>query len=139
MEKKKRAFNSKRNPQCSLWIFEWLKVPLYFQKHYQHTGEKIKCNQVLFLWVHNSSCALHVCVRECVCMQMQVFDGWVFLYVHRNRRLIRDRSPGWPPGLSHSSWGLHMFKHYLVYMCADLQALCYGVLFGKKMFQNMIK
>ena len=29
--------------------------------------------------------------------------GWVLLYVHRNRRLIRDRSPGWPPRLSHSS------------------------------------
>ena len=28
------------------------------------------------------------------------------LYVHRNRRLIRDGSPGRPPGLSHSSWAL---------------------------------
>ena len=25
---------------------------------------------------------------------------------HRNRRLIGDRSPGWPPRLSHSSWAL---------------------------------
>ena len=30
----------------------------------------------------------------------------MFLYVHRNRRLIRDRSPGRPPRLSHSSWAL---------------------------------
>ena len=30
----------------------------------------------------------------------------VLLYVHRNRRLIRDGSPGWPPPLSHSSWSL---------------------------------
>ena len=30
--------------------------------------------------------------------------GWVLLYVHRNRRLIRDGSPGRPPRLSHSSW-----------------------------------
>ena len=29
--------------------------------------------------------------------------GWVLLYIHRNRRLIRDRSPGRPPRLSHSS------------------------------------
>ena len=28
----------------------------------------------------------------------------VLLYVHRNRRLIRDGSPGRPPRLSHSSW-----------------------------------
>ena len=27
----------------------------------------------------------------------------VLLYVHRNRRLIRGRSPGRPPRLSHSS------------------------------------
>ena len=30
----------------------------------------------------------------------------VLLYVHRNRRLIRDGSPGRPPRLSHSSWAL---------------------------------
>ena len=30
----------------------------------------------------------------------------VLLYVHRNRRLIRDGSPGRPPRLSHSSWVL---------------------------------
>ena len=30
----------------------------------------------------------------------------VLLYVHRNRRLIRDGSPGRPPRLSHSSWTL---------------------------------
>ena len=32
--------------------------------------------------------------------------GWVLLYVHRNRRLIRDGSQGRPPGLSHSFWAL---------------------------------
>ena len=30
----------------------------------------------------------------------------VLLYVHRNRRLIRDGSPWRPPRLSHSSWAL---------------------------------
>ena len=30
----------------------------------------------------------------------------VLLYVHRNRRFIRDGSPGRPPRLSHSSWAL---------------------------------
>ena len=30
-------------------------------------------------------------------------DEEVLLYVHRNRRLIRDGSPGRPPRLSHSS------------------------------------
>ena len=33
----------------------------------------------------------------------QVVVGWVLLYVHRNRRFIRDGSPGRPPRLSHSS------------------------------------
>ena len=32
--------------------------------------------------------------------------GWVLLYVHKKRRLIRDGSPGRPPRLSHSSWAL---------------------------------
>ena len=32
----------------------------------------------------------------------------VLLYVHRNRRLIRDGSPGRPPQLSHSSWALNV-------------------------------
>ena len=31
----------------------------------------------------------------------------MFLYVHRNRRLIRDGSTGRPPPLSHSSWALN--------------------------------
>ena len=35
-------------------------------------------------------------------------DSSVLLYVHRNRRLIRDGSPGWPPRLSHSSWALNV-------------------------------
>ena len=35
----------------------------------------------------------------------------VLLYVHRNRRLIRDGSPGRPPRLSHSSWAL-VFGHF---------------------------
>ena len=37
------------------------------------------------------------------------FGCWlveVLLYVHRNRRFIRDGSPGRPPRLSHSSWAL---------------------------------
>ena len=32
--------------------------------------------------------------------------GWVLLYVHRNRKLIGDGSPGRPPRLSHRSWAL---------------------------------
>ena len=33
-------------------------------------------------------------------------DSEVLLYVHRNRRFIRDGSPGCPPRLPHSSWAL---------------------------------
>ena len=32
---------------------------------------------------------------------------WVLIYIHRNRRLIRDGNPGRPPQLSHSSWTLN--------------------------------
>ena len=39
---------------------------------------------------------------------------WWSLYVHRNRRLIGDGSPGWPPRLSHSSWTLQTCIHTLV-------------------------
>ena len=43
---------------------------------------------------------------------------WVLLYVHRNRRLIRDRSPGQPPRLSHSSWTLFTgVKQIILYWC----------------------
>ena len=36
-------------------------------------------------------------------MGCSFFEIEVLLYVHRNRRLIRDGSPGRPPRLSHSS------------------------------------
>ena len=39
-------------------------------------------------------------------IEMTVVGAEVLLYVHRNRRLIRDGSPGRPPLLSHSSWVL---------------------------------
>ena len=43
--------------------------------------------------------------------ELWIFVGWVLLYVHRNRRLIRDGSPGRPPRLSHSSWALNLRDH----------------------------
>ena len=46
----------------------------------------------------------------------------VLLYVHRNRRLIRDGSPGRPPRLLHSSWavqgGLAHRQGHLMEDCA---------------------
>ena len=42
-------------------------------------------------------------------------DVEALLYVHRNRRFIRDGSPGRPPRLSHSSWTL-LYVH-LVECC----------------------
>ena len=42
-------------------------------------------------------------------LQLSKFDS-VLLYVHRNRRLIRDGSPGRPPPLSHSSSALSEFQ-----------------------------
>ena len=40
------------------------------------------------------------------CHSLIAWYGWVLLYVHRNCRLIRDRSPGRPPWLSHNSKAL---------------------------------
>ena len=39
---------------------------------------------------------------DCAEIRIEV-DVAVLLYVHRNRRFIRDGGPGRPPGLSHSS------------------------------------
>ena len=41
--------------------------------------------------------------RFVVVVVVVVVDVEVLLYVHRNRRLIRDGNQGWPPRLSHSS------------------------------------
>ena len=40
---------------------------------------------------------------QCPCCWRRVVVVQVFLYVHRNRRFIKDGSPGRPPRLSHSS------------------------------------
>ena len=53
-------------------------------------------------------CQIHQCTPNTKIAKKLV--GWVLLYVHRNRRLIRDGSPGRPPWLSHSSWYLR--KHF---------------------------
>ena len=39
----------------------------------------------------------------------------MLLYIQRNCRLIRDRSPGCPPWLSHSSWALLFRSFYTVF------------------------
>ena len=41
-----------------------------------------------------------------LCASVPVLSCWNVVYVHRNRRLIRDWSPGRPPFFSHSSWAL---------------------------------
>ena len=47
-------------------------------------------------------------------LQRPQLVGWVLLlYVHRNRRLIRDGCPGRPPRLSHSSWAWPQFSRPL--------------------------
>ena len=44
------------------------------------------------------------CCNEFLCGTVKLIKLFeVLLYVHRNRRLIRDWIPGRPPGLSHSS------------------------------------
>ena len=53
--------------------------------------------------------------RHCAC-GFHCWFGWVLLYVHRDRRLIRDGSPGRPPRLSHSSWA--------VFQCHNTAVCC---------------
>ena len=56
------------------------------------------------------------------CPDKAVIDEWtivvveVLLYVHRNRGLIRDGSPGRPPRLSHSSWAPIGDKNQIAYL-----------------------
>ena len=55
------------------------------------------------------------CFQACPCVfEPGNFTGFSFssvlLYVHRNRRFIRDGSPGRPPRLLHSSWGLWFYR-----------------------------
>ena len=62
-----------------------------------------KCSMCGWVCHENTMCGL-VCHESSMC-------GWVvvevLLYVHRNRRLIRDASPGRPPRPSHSSLSLN--------------------------------
>ena len=62
---------------------------------------------VVLLTIVGWSCELTASVGEV---------GWVLLYVHRNRRLIRDGSPGRPPRLSHSFWALTASVEVLLYV-----------------------
>ena len=55
-------------------------------------------------WFCSCSCWLYVAKAAMNCTLLTGFVVVeVFLYVHRNRRLIRDGSPGRPPRLSRSS------------------------------------
>ena len=64
------------------------------------------------VWL-NIIMSFSACVWLDICHSLLVFEWMldylttsveVLLYVHRNRRFIRDGSPGRPPPLSHSSW-----------------------------------
>ena len=67
-----------------------------------------------------SSCS--VCMYTVVWSFVVVFVE-VFLYVHRNRRFIRDGSPGRPPRLSHGSSELHVVSTYFNVLIATILSL----------------
>ena len=50
-----------------------------------------------------------------------IADDEVLLYVHRNRRFIRDGSPGRPPRLSHGSWALTLRVTWVYILCKVTQ------------------
>ena len=62
------------------------------------TAKSVQSGCLIKKYIYNSSRA--ELIRSCVKVEMTVE---VLLYVHRNRRLIRNGSPGQPPRLSHSS------------------------------------
>ena len=55
-----------------------------------------------------------------------LYFGWLNVaYVYRNRRLIRDGSPGRPHRLSHSSWALSIFVLGKVFMHSTPSLRCF--------------
>ena len=68
----------------------------------------------------------------------------VLLYVHRNRRFIRDGSPERPPRLSHRSWGLVYVwrKHtaeYVQFCWLKCVSRCELIFFWSSLFKEQIK
>ena len=59
----------------------------------------------------------------------------MLLYVHRNRRLIRDGSPGRPPRLSHSSCALKKFMFKVLKAFGFKKDICRWI----EMFYTNIK
>ena len=65
--------------------------------------------------------------------------GRVLLYVHRNRRLIRDGSPGWSHRLSHSAWALHSDDmSCLLYSYTDSHALPFTMFVSVEFFMSTL-
>ena len=88
---------------CTTWLYYvWGCV---FGLHYL----AILCPPVRFCSSVLSVTHVHVCPERLVVE--------VLLYLHRNRRLIRDGSPGRTPRLSHSSWALAWMGGVLVTKC----------------------
>ena len=82
-----------------------------------------------------------VCVSDKIsdcfscCLLAPLFVDDVLLYVHRNRRLIRDGSPGRLPRLSHSSWALLVcltVTHTYTYSVIHSKSHTTGVVVGGK-------
>ena len=91
------------------FIFNCL-VIVYVRDHVQEAG--------LACWASSASCGGWLWTQKLTLPTQRLAYSWrrvpvlillvgwlveVLLYVHRNRRLIRDGSPGRPPRLSHSS------------------------------------
>ena len=72
--------------------------------------------------VTSSSTDLRVAVRDKLLKAELMVE--VLLYVHRNRRFIRDGSSGRPPRLSHRSWTLHKLVLLLLIASIYSSSLC---------------
>ena len=82
---------------------------LYFTNLASGSSRGLFINRIFFLWrgFYKGQCFIYLEVIYCdTFFDLVALVGWVLLYVHRNRRLIRDGSPGRPPRLSHSAWAL---------------------------------
>ena len=118
--KKSRMFCSVINLAFFLTVYVlgycWTKninLPLVKKRRCkERTDSTLRCLSVLLVHyycyklLNTSTVSPHdydICLEANFQMHKSCWAGWVLLHVHRNRRLIRDGSPGRSPPLSHSS------------------------------------
>ena len=94
-------------------VSRWKRLVMIVLPHYHRFEETIHAESTESGQMQRKLCLFCICrqseetaITQCLTKSGQMRVGWVLHYVHRNRRLIRDWSPGRPPRLSQSSWAV---------------------------------